>query len=89
MPAHAPTPADLERLAAYPHVVVSWVDDDGYPISVATSLRDRCGRRHVALAAPAGWPIPTDREIGLVGSHIHPIPGGYDQRRYLQLWGRA
>ena len=36
VPAHAPAAADLERIAAYPHVVVSWIDDAGYPMSVAT-----------------------------------------------------
>ena len=38
LPAHDPTPADLEKLATYPHVVVSWVEDDGYPTSVATTV---------------------------------------------------
>ena len=88
VPAHAPTPADLDRLAAYPHLVVSWVADDGYPISVATTFEIDAAAGTIALAAPA-MAIPTDREIGLLGSHIHPIPGGYDQRRYLQVWGRA
>jgi 1,4-dihydroxy-2-naphthoate octaprenyltransferase len=32
--------------------------------------------------------IPDDREVSVVGSHIHPTRGGYDERRYLQLWGR-
>ncbi|HYI65335.1 MAG TPA: prenyltransferase [Candidatus Limnocylindrales bacterium] len=88
MPAHAPTPADLERLAGYPHLVVSWITDNGYPISVATSFETHAAAGTISLAAPA-MEIPTDREIGLIGSHIHPIPGGYDERRYLQIWGRA
>ena len=44
------------------------------------------------LTEPAGdaVAIPTDREINVIGSHIRPTPGaGYDERRYLQLWGRA
>ena len=88
VPAHAPTPVDLERLAGYSHLVVSWVADDGYPISVATSFETDAAAGTIGLAAPA-MAIPTDREIGLLGSHIHPIPGGYDERRYLQVWGRA
>jgi len=88
VPAHAPTPADLERLATYPHLVVSWVADDGYPISVATTFETDASAGTISLSAPA-MSIPTDREIGLLGSHIHPIPGGYDERRYLQVWGRA
>src|SRR3990170_5075743 len=85
--AHPPTADDLARLAEYDHVVVSWVADDWYPMSVATTL-EADGERAVRLAAPAGLSIPTDREIGVIGSHIHPTPGGYDERRYLQLWGR-
>jgi 1,4-dihydroxy-2-naphthoate polyprenyltransferase len=88
VPAHAPTPADIERLATYPHLVVSWVAEDGYPVSVTTTFETDPAAGTIVLAAPA-MAIPTDREIGLLGSHIHPIPGGYDERRYLQIWGRA
>ena len=90
VPAHDPTGADLERLATYPHVVVSWIDDDGYPISVATTFTVDLAAGTVKLTPPAGLPIPTDRQIGVLGSHIRPQPGiGYDERRYLQLWGRS
>ena len=44
--AHNATERDLERLSAYPHVVVSWVGDDGYPAQRCHHLRDRCGVRH-------------------------------------------
>ena len=27
--------------------------------------------------------------MSVVGSHIHPTRAGYDERRYLQLWGRV
>jgi 1,4-dihydroxy-2-naphthoate octaprenyltransferase len=33
--------------------------------------------------------VPPDREVSILGSHIHPTRGGYDERRYLQLWGRV
>ena len=88
VPAHAPTAADFERLTAYPHVVVSWIDDDGYPISVATTFEADAGVGVVRLAVPAGMALPTDREINVVASHIHPTTGGYDERRYHELWGR-
>jgi 1,4-dihydroxy-2-naphthoate octaprenyltransferase len=88
VPAHAPTSADLERLSAYPHVVVSWIDRDGYPVSVATSFEADPSAGTIRLAAPAGMTVPTDREVGVLGSHIHPTTGGYDERRYLQAWGR-
>jgi 1,4-dihydroxy-2-naphthoate octaprenyltransferase len=89
VPAHDPTPTDLERLATYPHVVVSWIDEAGYPTSVATTFDADAAAGAVRLAAPAGMPIPTDRELSVMGSHIRPQPGiGYDERRYMQLWGR-
>ncbi len=89
VPAHPPSTSDLERLATYPHVVVSWIDDAGYPTSVATAFEADVAHGTVRLAEPAGMPIPTDRELSVMGSHIRPQPGiGYDERRYLQLWGR-
>ena len=88
--AHDATAADLERIAAYPHLVVSWVADDGYPLSVATTFETDIDGGTVGLVAPAGLAIPADREVSVIGSHIHPQPGvGYDERRYLQLWGRV
>jgi 1,4-dihydroxy-2-naphthoate polyprenyltransferase len=89
VPAHDPTPTDLERLATYAHVVVSWIDDDGYPTSLATSFEADPETLTVRLAPVTGMVVPTDRELSVMGSHIRPQPGvGYDQRRYLQLWGR-
>ena len=90
VPAHAPTPADLQRLAEYPHVVVSWIDDKGYPISVATTFEADIDAGTITLAPPTHPDIPSDRELSVIGSHIRPQPGiGYDERRYLQLWGRS
>ena len=91
-PAHDPAAEDFERLSRFPHVVVSWVDDDGYPISVATDFEADAEAGQVTLRQPAGelLAIPADREVNVTGSHIRPKPGeGYDERRYLQLWGRA
>jgi 1,4-dihydroxy-2-naphthoate octaprenyltransferase len=88
VPAHDPTATDLERLATYPHVVVSWIDDTGYPTSVATTFEADTAAGAVRLS-PTAMPIPTDRELSVMGSHIRPQPGiGYDERRYMQLWGR-
>lgn len=92
IPAHAPAPDDFARLDRYPFVVVSWVDDDGYPVSVATDFRTDAAAGVVKLRQPAGESlrVPGDRTVGVVGSHIRPQPGqGYDERRYLQLWGTA
>ncbi|MDQ2940794.1 MAG: prenyltransferase [Chloroflexota bacterium] len=83
---------DLTRLDRYPFVVVSWVGDDGYPVSVATTFETDAARHEVILREASGdaVAIPTDREVNVIGSHIRPTPGqGYDERRYVQLWGRA
>jgi 1,4-dihydroxy-2-naphthoate octaprenyltransferase len=83
---------DLEKLAGFPFVVVSWVDDHGYPMSVATDFSVDALRGEVRLHATAGEEaaIPEDRQVNVLGSHIRPTPGqGYDERRYLQLWGAA
>jgi 1,4-dihydroxy-2-naphthoate octaprenyltransferase len=82
----------LERLGEYPHLVVTWVDDAGYPMSVATtfSLDWTDGADTAVRLSQPSPAIPTDREVSVVGSHIRPQPGiGYDERRYLCVWGRA
>ncbi|MEX2246906.1 MAG: prenyltransferase [Dehalococcoidia bacterium] len=77
----------FEKLAAYDHVVVSWVDDDGYPMQTPAHFTADPGACTVRLA-PTGIPLPADREVNLIASHIRARPGtGYDQRRYLTLWG--
>lgn len=92
VPAHDPGAGDFARLADYPFVVVSWIDDAGYPTSVATGFEPDAAGGVVRLRAAAGEAvqIPTDRVVNMVGSHIRPKPGeGYDERRYLELWGSA
>ena len=84
------TPADLEKIGTFPFVVVAWVDDAGYPVSVATEFEADPVAGTLTLRAPAGdeLVVPTDRPVNVIGSHIRPQPGiGYDERRYLQLWG--
>jgi 1,4-dihydroxy-2-naphthoate octaprenyltransferase len=77
----------LERLASFPHVVVSWVDDAGYPMSVATAFAIDADALVLDTPQPG---IPTERELAVIGSHIRPQPGiGYDERRYVSVWGRA
>jgi 1,4-dihydroxy-2-naphthoate octaprenyltransferase len=90
VPAHAPSAADFEKLAEYPYLVANWVADDGYPMGVALAFGTDAAAGIVTLSAPAGVEIPRDREVSLIGSHIRPSPGvGYDERRYLQVWGRV
>ncbi|MGP1673793.1 MAG: prenyltransferase [Candidatus Limnocylindrales bacterium] len=80
----------LDRLAGYPYQIASWVDDSGYPVSVAVeAVVDPAGLT-VTFAAPAGLTVPSDRQVSMTGSHIRPQPGyGYDERRHVTVWGRA
>lgn len=79
---------DLE--GRYTHAVIAFVDEEGYPVSVATAFRVEADRGTVVLDAVAGEKVspPIGREVNVVFSHIRPQPGqGYDERRYVSLWG--
>lgn len=74
----------------YTHAVVAFLDQDGYPLSVATGFSVRPEQGVVVLDAVAGEEVmpPLGREVNVVFSHIRPQPGvGYDERRYVSLWG--
>jgi 1,4-dihydroxy-2-naphthoate polyprenyltransferase len=75
----------------YTHAVVAFLDDEGYPLSVAATFRVEPDRGAVILDRVAGEAVapPIEREVNVVFSHIRPQPGiGYDERRYVSLWGR-
>ena len=79
-------PADLER--SYSHAVLSWVGDDGYPMSVASRFSTKNGRVVLHEIGEIVSP-PSGRDVNLIFSHIRPRPGeGYDERRYVSAWGR-
>ncbi|HET7703373.1 MAG TPA: prenyltransferase [Candidatus Limnocylindrales bacterium] len=83
-------PTGLTKLAGYPFQVLTFVDTDGYPVSVALEASIDPGARTATFRAPAGLSVPTDADISLTGSHIRPQPGyGYDERRHVTVWGRA
>jgi 1,4-dihydroxy-2-naphthoate octaprenyltransferase len=73
----------------FSHAVIAFVDEDGYPMSVATEFRVDADRNVVFLQAVAGEAQPpADERVNVVFSHIRPQPGiGYDERRYVSLWG--
>ena len=80
----------LTKLATYPHHVLTWVDEAGYPVSVAVVAAMDAAAGRATFDAPAGLAVPTDRDVSLTGSHIRPQPGyGYDERRHVTVWGRA
>jgi 1,4-dihydroxy-2-naphthoate octaprenyltransferase len=79
----------LDKLSSYPYQIATWVDETGYPVSVAVSAVVDPAGGTVTFATPAGLHVPADQEISLTGSHIRPQPGyGYDQRRHVTVWGR-
>ena len=74
----------------YEHAVIAFVDSDGYPLSVATGFRADPDRGVVVLDAVAGDELqpPEGERVNVVFSHIRAQPGvGYDERRYVSLWG--
>lgn len=76
------------KLETYPHIVVCWVDDDGYPLQTAAEFETDAEHAEVCIR-PTGLTLPVDREVNIIASHIRPKPGeGYDERRYISLWGR-
>ena len=82
----------LESLGnrGYTHAVVAFLDDQGYPLSVATGFTVNAESGAVFLDPVAGETVepPLGREVNVVFSHIRPQPGvGYDERRYVSLWG--
>ena len=77
----------FEKFATYPHVVVSWVDDDGYPVQTAAAFESDAEAQQIRISR-TGLPMPTDRQVNVTVSHIRPQKGtGYDQRRYVCAWG--
>jgi 1,4-dihydroxy-2-naphthoate octaprenyltransferase len=80
----------LEKLASYPFQILSFVDPDGYPVSVAVEAIIDPGRASGVVRTPAGLAVPTEAAVSLTGSHIRPQPGyGYDERRHVTVWGRV
>jgi 1,4-dihydroxy-2-naphthoate octaprenyltransferase len=78
----------LSRLPGYSHALLVVPDDEGYPLSVATSFRVVDGSVEVTPASTGQSAVRDTVEARLVVSHIRPYPGvGYDQRRYIELSG--
>jgi 1,4-dihydroxy-2-naphthoate octaprenyltransferase len=78
---------DME--AGFSHAVLAFADADGYPVSVATSYTVDAGRGLLLLDPPAGDEVtpPEGAEVNIIVSHIRPQEIGYDERRYVQMWG--
>ena len=78
----------LEDVAEFSHAVVAFVDKDGYPVNVATDFRTNPQRGTIELDTPALPDLGPSDQVNVTFSHIRPYPGvGYDQRRYVSIWG--
>jgi 1,4-dihydroxy-2-naphthoate octaprenyltransferase len=80
----------VTRARTYPHGVVSWVGADGYPVTIAAPHADDPDGELVLGPLPPRQLPPKGTEVGILFSHIRPQPGmGYDERRYVNVWGPA
>ena len=84
-------PDALVRASRYDRAVVAWVGADGYPVSLATEYAvDAAGTAVTVGPVPTALQPPEHGDVIVTFSHVRPQPGmGYDQRRYVNLWGRA
>ena len=73
----------------FDHAVIAFLDDEGYPLSVATGYRVDARRGVIELGEVAGDVAPpVAREVNVIFSHVRPLEGfGYDERRYVSMWG--
>jgi 1,4-dihydroxy-2-naphthoate polyprenyltransferase len=80
----------LDDIKDFTHAVLAFIDETGYPLNVATEFTTDGASGTVRLRRPVGGPQPQEgSEVNVTFSHIRPYPGvGYDQRRYISIWGR-
>jgi 1,4-dihydroxy-2-naphthoate octaprenyltransferase len=76
--------------SGFSHAVLVLVDARGYPLSVATDFQVDVERGVILLDPPSGSEFEGNEgaEVNVIVSHIQPQASGYDERRYVQLWGR-
>lgn len=79
----------LEDIESFSHAVIAFVDETGYPVNVATNFRGDPATGTIKLDRPSlPAQIPASGEVNVTFSHVRPYPGvGYDQRRYVSVWG--
>src|SRR5688572_11828143 len=80
----------VEDVSGYSHAVLAYVGPDGYPVNVATEFVADTEAGTIRLTRPSvpAKDIPQDKEVNVIFSHVRPREGvGYDQRRYVSIWG--
>ena len=81
----------LDDVKDYTHAVIAYTDSTGHPVNVAANFRTDPARGVIVLDAPHIPESPSaGDEVNVTFSHIRPYPGvGYDQRRYVSVWGNV
>ena len=80
-------PIDYQRLAKFQYAVMTFIEEDGYPFSVATNFQLTSDRR-ILLDKPALRARLDGRKVNVLFNHITGVPmGGYTDRRYMLVWG--
>lgn len=81
----------LEDVAGFSHAVLAFIDETGYPLSVAAEFAADPDAGVIRLRRPVAPVLPADgTEVNVTFSHIRPQPGvGYDERRYITVWGQV
>ncbi len=78
---------DLKRLANFPYAVITLVDHDGFPFSVATDYQIS-PEGEILLKKPGSPPDIRGRKVGVLFNSITAVPTvGYNERRYMLVWG--
>src|SRR3989475_7361587 len=80
---------DPDRLALFRYGIITWIDKDGFPFSVATDfILSENGE--ILLKKPSVPATMTGGRVGVLFNHITGVPtGGYTDRRYMLVWGRV
>src|SRR5689334_22044198 len=81
----------VERATAYPHAIASFLDADGYPVTVAAPFTADVHTGAIDIGPLAATVVPAaGADVCVTFSHVRPQPGvGYDERRYVNVWGSA
>jgi 1,4-dihydroxy-2-naphthoate polyprenyltransferase len=81
----------LEDVSQFDLAILAYVDENGYPLNVGTTFKVDETKGTIVLDAPAAPDEVTEgEEVNVTFSHVRPREGvGYDQRRYVSIWGRA
>src|ERR1035437_5948367 len=87
-PVATPPAHGLALLVEYKRAILSWVQEDGYPVNVDIEIEVRPDDGVVRFTGPAGFQVPPGAGVALTGSHIRVLSGGgFDQRSHVTLWG--